>query len=333
VARMFSRSGQTAATVEADRLAYLPASPFRWTLLGLAASAALLGGSLPAPAHRILSPVVLLGALAGSAWLLAAPAGALRLLAGSPRALHRACAAMDITVSTSFGILAGWLARQIPARALTLAGAPQEAVSQLPHVHWPPAWAAIPAALAALAALATLRVRGGSVLLRRFRSGLAGELAVERALASLPDTYAVVSNVLLQSPHGGRVEADHVVLGPTGIAVIETKRWHGTVTPGAETWTITRGQRSDERPNPLPKLIDTCRAVEIALGAPTGSAAPILALLGATLASAPGDASVTIARSPEEIARTVLGLGSSWTLPQTPEQAAQKLLGADGAAP
>jgi hypothetical protein len=60
----------------------------------------------------------------------------------------------------------------------------------------------------------------------RFRSGIAGEQDVTALLGRLPDGYVVVNDVVLP---GMRGNIDHVVFGPCGIVVIETKRYRGVV--------------------------------------------------------------------------------------------------------
>lgn len=69
--------------------------------------------------------------------------------------------------------------------------------------------------------------------LTNFRSGIAGEQDVTRLLAKLPDDYVVVNDVLLP---GRRGNIDHVVLGPCGIVVIETKRYRGSIACHQGRW-------------------------------------------------------------------------------------------------
>jgi hypothetical protein len=66
------------------------------------------------------------------------------------------------------------------------------------------------------------------------RKGAAGERSVAHTLSELPDEYRVVNDV--QTPAGN---LDHVVIGPTGVFVIETKNWRGTIDSdgkGELTW-------------------------------------------------------------------------------------------------
>jgi hypothetical protein len=56
------------------------------------------------------------------------------------------------------------------------------------------------------------------------RKGAAGEKSVAHTLSKLPDEFRVLNDV--QTPTGN---LDHVVIGPTGVFVIETKNWRGII--------------------------------------------------------------------------------------------------------
>ena len=58
-----------------------------------------------------------------------------------------------------------------------------------------------------------------------FRKGAAGEAVVGFILESFPDDYNVLND--LKTDFGN---IDHVVIGPTGVYVIDTKNWRGIVT-------------------------------------------------------------------------------------------------------
>ena len=58
-----------------------------------------------------------------------------------------------------------------------------------------------------------------------FRKGATGEAAVARILSDFPEDYHVIND--LSTPFGN---LDHVVIGPTGVYVIETKNWKGVIT-------------------------------------------------------------------------------------------------------
>jgi len=74
--------------------------------------------------------------------------------------------------------------------------------------------------------IAASRARPVSRKLRRVQHGAQGEEEVTQLLSRLPDDYILVNDVAL--PRGlGNV--DHVVLGPCGIVVIETKRYQGHI--------------------------------------------------------------------------------------------------------
>ncbi|MBE0542224.1 MAG: NERD domain-containing protein [Verrucomicrobia bacterium] len=60
---------------------------------------------------------------------------------------------------------------------------------------------------------------------RQHERGLAGESRVARLLAKLPDAFHVINN--LTTPFGN---LDHVVVGPTGVFILDPKNWRGLVT-------------------------------------------------------------------------------------------------------
>lgn len=84
-------------------------------------------------------------------------------------------------------------------------------------------------------------------LLRKFdkdmsswRRGYDGETMVGRKLAAeLPDSFRVIHD--LQTPCGN---LDHVVIGPTGVFVIETKNWRGWVTADGKGELLLNGKPS-----------------------------------------------------------------------------------------
>ncbi len=89
------------------------------------------------------------------------------------------------------------------------------------------------------------------------RSGLAGENSAARALAGLPQNYTVLCNAKLYAG-AQRGEADAVVIGPNGVAVVEVKNHAGSLLGEADapTWRQTRpvkGGKPMEKtlPNPL----------------------------------------------------------------------------------
>ncbi len=70
--------------------------------------------------------------------------------------------------------------------------------------------------------------------LRRVRTGRLGEEAVTELLRSLSDHYYLVNDVTL-----GRLgNVDHVLVGPCGVVVIETKRIAGGVRCNGDGWYV-----------------------------------------------------------------------------------------------
>jgi Nuclease-related domain len=71
--------------------------------------------------------------------------------------------------------------------------------------------------------------------LRRTTKGIRGETAVAELLRSLPDDYFLLNDVVLPG-HPGNI--DHVVVGPCGVLVIETKNFSGSVESRGNAWFV-----------------------------------------------------------------------------------------------
>src|SRR3989441_3756838 len=87
-----------------------------------------------------------------------------------------------------------------------------------------------------VAVLTALRL-GGPVArrLRNVRKGRLGERLVVDLLRGLPDDYWLVNDVTLGLAHGN---IDHVLIGPCGVVVIETKRFAGNIRCWGDDWSI-----------------------------------------------------------------------------------------------
>lgn len=66
----------------------------------------------------------------------------------------------------------------------------------------------------------------------RIRKGQLGERLVADLLARLPDSYYLVNDIVL----GARGNIDHVLVGPCGVVVIETKRVSGHIGCDGDDW-------------------------------------------------------------------------------------------------
>ncbi|UCB60961.1 MAG: NERD domain-containing protein [Candidatus Bathyarchaeota archaeon] len=75
-------------------------------------------------------------------------------------------------------------------------------------------------------------------LLREYpswRAGIAGERKVIKTLSSaLSDEYSIINDIMLKSGVHGNI--DHIVVGPTGIFVIETKNHKGRISYYGDNW-------------------------------------------------------------------------------------------------
>lgn len=94
--------------------------------------------------------------------------------------------------------------------------------------------ASVGGVLALLGAGHALKIRDNLKDVGRFQGGAEGEAVVSRALEKgLPDTYWVLNDVSVRS--GSRsAQNDHIVLGPNGVFILETKAYSGTLSGNAE---------------------------------------------------------------------------------------------------
>ena len=92
-----------------------------------------------------------------------------------------------------------------------------------------------PSAGAVLAITVASAVAKAQRSLRRIAKGILGENAVTELLQGLPDDYFLINDVVLPG-HPGNI--DHVVVGPCGIVVIETKNFSGAVESHGNAWFV-----------------------------------------------------------------------------------------------
>lgn len=83
----------------------------------------------------------------------------------------------------------------------------------------------------------------GTELVRRLtsvRKGRLGERLVTDRLRSLSDAYWLINDVMLPR---GRGNVDHVLIGPCGVVVIETKRLAGRIRCNGDDWSVNGRRR------------------------------------------------------------------------------------------
>lgn len=113
-------------------------------------------------------------------------------------------------------------------------------------------WSPLVGSLAVLGTVAAIEP-----LHRRFhaaRPGAVGEASVTETLARLPEGYFLVNDVCLPGRSGN---IDHVLIGPSGVLVIETQRYAGVVRCAGDEWFV------DHRrvPSVSRRLVDHATAV------------------------------------------------------------------------
>lgn len=67
------------------------------------------------------------------------------------------------------------------------------------------------------------------------RKGRLGERLITELLGKLPDDYCLINDVSLGRRRGN---VDHVLIGPCGVVVIETKRWAGEISCNGDDWYV-----------------------------------------------------------------------------------------------
>jgi hypothetical protein len=306
MAHVIGSAGKTAEHVEADRLLLLATDRSR----SVAVAALATGTGAFAWATRWIAVPALVSmsfalALAGLAWMLASATPPFRVVArGAGRRMHAVTLAADVALAAGIGGVAG-------------ASAPQSLDSS-GHL-----WTGVAGILVVGAAI-WWRVRAAESGLGRLLAGRIGEDCVANELKRLPDDYVVFNDLVLDGP-GGTCEVDHLVLGPTGIYVIEVKRWSGLITPGknaADAWTQRNRRGATPRPSPAAQLERGQRTVAARLEVPTSAVTPILVLVGGRLAvPAP-----VRAESLASLRRAIADAPPAWPLPRSPIEAAQVFL-------
>jgi len=71
--------------------------------------------------------------------------------------------------------------------------------------------------------------------------GATGEILVGELLTKLSDDYCVINDVA--TPHGN---LDHIVVGPTGVFVLDTKAWRGIVSADGRGELLLNGKTTDK---------------------------------------------------------------------------------------
>src|SRR5690606_21337456 len=69
-----------------------------------------------------------------------------------------------------------------------------------------------------------LRAQHGRTL-----AGLEGERRAAQLLEELPPTYRIVHGIEITQPNGWPEDIDHVVVGPTGLTLVDAKNWSGAI--------------------------------------------------------------------------------------------------------
>ncbi|MDD4735787.1 MAG: nuclease-related domain-containing protein [Kiritimatiellae bacterium] len=109
----------------------------------------------------------------------------------------------------------------------------------------------------------------GEKRLASYFKGAQGEEQVARALHLLPPGFTVFHGLLLR---GAVSDMDHVVVGPTGVFVVETKNWAGTMSVVGQD-ILYDGRRPDR--SPLEQVKQAVGALQKSLSERCGRSIPV----------------------------------------------------------
>ena len=113
-------------------------------------------------------------------------------------------------------------------------------------------WGLLQLSLLALLVITGLIIsRYGWSKRRIWSRGAKGEKIVAKKLKKLPKKYTAIRDVKIPNLGG---DIDHVVVGPTGVYVIETKNYKPTYIPDEDCWYHTSGRVSPQNPAKQVKL-------------------------------------------------------------------------------
>jgi hypothetical protein len=115
------------------------------------------------------------------------------------------------------------------------------------HLNALPVWVNSSVLIAALLGIFALSKYGNRKLDFLYKqqasmeSGAVGEKIAGKILASLPDGFCVINGVAAE--YG---DLDHVVVGPTGVFVLDSKNWRGVVASDGNGELLLNGQATDK---------------------------------------------------------------------------------------
>jgi hypothetical protein len=73
------------------------------------------------------------------------------------------------------------------------------------------------------------------------RRGADGEVKIARILGDLPDEFRIING--LSTPFG---DLDHIVVGPTGVYIVDSKNWRGVVASDGQGELLLNGNPTDK---------------------------------------------------------------------------------------
>lgn len=99
--------------------------------------------------------------------------------------------------------------------------------------------------------------------LKKWNKGFDGESRVARTLRRLPSPWCYLNNIVLERKPDEYMQIDHIAVGPSGVAVIETKNWRGALQGTRDFWKVKSARGwSRVQKSPTRQAVWHARAVQ-----------------------------------------------------------------------
>lgn len=145
------------------------------------------------------------------------------------------------------------------------------------------------------------------------QQGASGERELTMALKRrLPRTFALLPNVVITLPNGTAAELDLVVIGASGVYIVEVKTWAGAIQVVGDRFLRREGQNwrrlaSPARQQTLHLRRLTALLAEAGVRLPAGRLYPLVVLLGTRWLRVT-DPCYPVLDRPSQVARTIRGM-------------------------
>ncbi len=126
--------------------------------------------------------------------------------------------------------------------------------------------------------------------------GAAGEERIAAELSQLPDSFHVIHGIC--TPNG---DVDHLVIGPTGVYVLDTKKWQGVVTANPAGELLWNGRRYKDHVAALQRTVMVLRDMLLTPGGAEPFFQAAFVFVGCTVNISPGQLGRCDALTPDQL--------------------------------